>query len=59
VFLQYLVWENDAKGFEDRMEQFLSIANRRGIRTLCVLFDECAFVPVAATGLIVPGKTVK
>jgi hypothetical protein len=43
VFLQYLVWENDPKGLDKRMDQLLSIARKHGIRTLFVLFDDCAF----------------
>ena len=43
VFLQCLVWENDPKGFESRLDQYLSIAKRHGLRTLFVLFDDCAF----------------
>ena len=43
VFVQYLVWENDPEGLKQRMEQFLSIAKKHGLRTLFVLFDDCAF----------------
>ena len=42
VFLQYLVWENDPRGLEQRIDRFLSIAQKHGIRTLFVLFDDCA-----------------
>ncbi len=43
VFVQYLVWENDAQGLEKRLDQFLALAHRHGFRTVFVLFDECAF----------------
>ncbi|MCX6923593.1 MAG: DUF4380 domain-containing protein, partial [Verrucomicrobia bacterium] len=43
VFVQYLVWENDPGGLKQRMEQFLSISKKHGLRTLFVLFDDCAF----------------
>ena len=43
VFLQYLVWENDANGLAKRMDQFLSLATQHSLRTLFVLFDDCAF----------------
>ena len=47
VFVQYLVWENDPGGLKQRMEQFLSIAKKHGLRTLFVLFDDCAFGTMA------------
>ena len=43
VFLQYLVWQDDAEGLKERIEQFLSIAHTHGIRTMPVLFCDCAF----------------
>lgn len=39
VFLHHLLWEQDKKGFLQRMEQFLSIADKYGIKTMFVLFD--------------------
>jgi hypothetical protein len=43
VFVQYLAWETDPKGMKSRLEQFLAIADKHGIRTLFVLFDDCNF----------------
>jgi hypothetical protein len=43
VFVQYLVWKHDPEGLESRMKDFLQIADRHGIRTMWVLFDDCAF----------------
>ena len=43
VFIQYLVWEGDPQGLEERLDQFLSIAKKHGIRILFVLFDDCCF----------------
>ncbi len=43
VFLQYLVWEDDARGFLHRFEQLLEAAHDRGITVLPILFDDCAF----------------
>jgi hypothetical protein len=43
VFLQYIVWKQDPKAFKKRLEQFLAIADRHGIRVMPVLFDDCAF----------------
>ena len=41
VFLHDLVFTQDPKGFEDRIRQFLAIADRHGIRPVFVLFDSC------------------
>ncbi len=43
VFLQYLVWKADPEGCRKRIERFLEIADRHGISTMPVLFDDCAF----------------
>ncbi len=39
VFLHHLLWEQDAQGFLERIDLFLSIANKHGIKTMFVLFD--------------------
>jgi hypothetical protein len=39
VFLHDLAWHQDAKGFLGRIDTYLDIASRRGIRTMLVLFD--------------------
>lgn len=41
VFLHNLLWGQDAKGFQGRLEQFLAIAARHKIRPMLVLFDSC------------------
>ncbi len=41
VFLHDLLWEQDADGFSRRLDQFLGIARRHGIRPMLVLFDSC------------------
>lgn len=43
VFVQYLVWEDDPNGLKQRMDEFLRIADSHGIKTMWVLFDDCAF----------------
>jgi len=43
VFVQYLVWKHDPEGLKKRLNRFLSIANKHGISTTFVLFDDCAF----------------
>jgi len=39
VFLHQLLWEQNQEGFLNRIDQFLSIAYHRGIKTMLVLFD--------------------
>lgn len=41
VFLHDQLWAYDRAGFQRRLEQFVSIAARRGIKPLMVLFDSC------------------
>ena len=41
VFLHDLLWQQDAAGFQKRMDKFLTIAARHHIRPLFVLFDSC------------------
>jgi hypothetical protein len=41
VFLHDLLWEQDAAGFRQRLDAFLSIAAKHHIRPLFVLFDSC------------------
>jgi hypothetical protein len=41
--LQFLVWLDDRAGLHARLEEFLGIANRRGMRVMLCLFDDCAF----------------
>jgi len=41
VFLHNLLWEQDPKGFEQRVDTFLAIAARHHIKPVFVLFDSC------------------
>lgn len=41
VFLHDLLWQQDAAGFRQRIDQFLAIAAQHHIRPLLVLFDSC------------------
>jgi Cellulase (glycosyl hydrolase family 5) len=41
VFLHDLLWQQNARGFQKRIDQFLTIASRHHIRPLLVLFDSC------------------
>lgn len=39
VFLHHLLWEDDCVGFIDRINQFLTMADKYNIKTMFVLFD--------------------
>ncbi|HUP13070.1 MAG TPA: cellulase family glycosylhydrolase [Niastella sp.] len=39
VFLHHLIWEQDPQDFLYRINQFLTIAHKHGIKTMFVLFD--------------------
>src|SRR5713226_5314260 len=41
VFLHDLLWQQDAPGFQKRIDQFLNIADKHHIRPMFVLFDSC------------------
>ncbi len=49
VFLQYLVYEHDPKGLIEKFEAFLACADRHGLSTMPVLFDDC-FGPEPSLG---------
>jgi hypothetical protein len=41
TFLHDLLWEADPQGFKQRIDCFLEIASRHGIRPMLVFFDDC------------------
>jgi hypothetical protein len=41
TFLHDLAWEADPEGFKQRIDRFLDIAARHGIRPMLVFFDDC------------------
>ncbi|RHW18711.1 1,4-beta-xylanase [Sphingomonas gilva] len=41
VYLHNMLWEDDAAGLKQRMDQFLQIADKHKIRIMFVLFDSC------------------
>ncbi len=41
VFLHDLLWKTDAHGLVQRLDRFLTIASRHGIKPSLVLFDSC------------------
>jgi hypothetical protein len=49
VYLHHAAWEVDPAGFKDRVHTYLTIADKRGISTLFVFFDDC-WNPTYKTG---------
>jgi Cellulase (glycosyl hydrolase family 5) len=41
VFLHHLAWQEDPAGFKRRMNQYLTIAKSKNIKTIFVFFDDC------------------
>lgn len=41
VFLHHLAWQIDQEGFKKRMGTYLDIADKHGIKTIFVFFDDC------------------
>ncbi|HYW94765.1 MAG TPA: 1,4-beta-xylanase [Bacteroidales bacterium] len=41
VYLHYLVWAQNPEKMKQRMNQFLDITSKHGIRVMFVLFDDC------------------
>ena len=41
VYLHHLAWQVDKEGFKKRMDSYLTIANKHGIKTVFVFFDDC------------------
>jgi len=41
VFLHHIAWETDKDGFKKRMNEYLAIADKHGIKTMFVFFDDC------------------
>jgi hypothetical protein len=41
VFIHDLLWQQDAKGFQQRLQTFLTISAKHHIRPIFVLFDSC------------------
>ncbi|MDR0384463.1 MAG: cellulase family glycosylhydrolase [Prevotellaceae bacterium] len=43
VFLNYVVWEAEAKKFKSNFKKFLNVAEKYGISVMPILFDDCNF----------------
>jgi hypothetical protein len=48
VFLNFVVWYEDAAGLKKRLAQFLKVASRHGICVMPILFDDCNFAGCVA-----------
>jgi hypothetical protein len=49
VYLHHLAWQVDQEGFKSRMNTYLGISEKRGIKTIFVFFDDC-WNPTYAAG---------
>lgn len=49
VFINYAVWEADPAGLQGTFRRFLDLADRHGLATLVILFDDC-FKPEPSVG---------
>jgi hypothetical protein len=41
VYLHHLLWTADKEGFKKRLDTYLRISSKHGIKTLFVIFDDC------------------
>lgn len=41
VYLHHVAWQQDPKGFKERLNEYLGIAERHHIKTIFVFFDDC------------------
>lgn len=41
VFIHHLLWTSDKDGFKKRLNEYLDISNKHGIKTMLVFFDDC------------------
>ena len=41
VYLHHVAWQVDKEGFKKRMDAYLAISTRHGIKTIFVFFDDC------------------
>ncbi|MCX7985886.1 MAG: cellulase family glycosylhydrolase [Bacteroidales bacterium] len=41
VYLHHLAWQIDHEGFKKRVDKYLAIADKHGIKTIFVIFDDC------------------
>ncbi len=41
VFLHHVAWTSDKEGFKKRLNEYLAISSKHGIKTILVFFDDC------------------
>ncbi len=41
VYLHHVAWTSDKNGFKKRLDQYLTISEKHGIKTILVFFDDC------------------
>lgn len=41
VYLHHVAWTSDKAGFKNRLDQYLGISTKHGIKTVLVFFDDC------------------
>ncbi len=41
VYLHSIAWKQDPEGFKKRIDQYLGIAEKHGIKTILLFFDDC------------------
>lgn len=41
VFLHHIAWTSDREGFKKRINEYLEISSKHGIKTILVFFDDC------------------
>ena len=49
VYLHHLAWQTDREGFKKRMDTYLDISEKHGIKAIFVFFDDC-WNPTYAAG---------
>jgi len=46
VVLPFVVWEREPDAFKKRLDTFLQLCDKRGIKVMFALFDDCVFGPI-------------
>ena len=41
VYLHHILWTSDKQGFKERLNDYLTISDKHGIKTILVFFDDC------------------
>ncbi len=46
IILPYVVWEHDPAAFNERLDVFLAICDKHGLKAMPIFFDDCQFGPI-------------